>query len=205
MESHRVFSVNVESGAVEEALKFEQPYAYAFSYDWLDENNLLIGFSRGDYLNFQSYLKGGIKSYDAQSGIQTGTVELLGFQGSQIKWNPEGATFVAFTSEPLFDLSENGQLSVSGSTLLGTYFDGDLTIFSESYKLPYGVCANPTAMWSPDGQYFAFLSTGERQNCHQDENKSNVYVYSYENMTTTNLTDSLTGNVDVLGWSIIQK
>lgn len=205
LENHRVFNINVENGMIEEALKFEQPFAYRFSYDWLDEDNLLISYSKADYLNLQSFIKGGIKSFEPHKGIQSENVELLGFRGNELQLSPNNTKFIVFTKEPFFDSSEVGQLFTSGSTLLGNYIKGDMTISSESNLLPNGLCSKNTAIWSPDGRYVAYSSIGKQHACIEDKNATNVYVYSTENKQSVNLTDSLKGVVTPVGWLTIQN
>ncbi len=199
-EKHRIFIVDTTDMVVKEALKFEQPYSYGYSYEWLETNDLLIGYSQVNTFNFQTFLKGGVLSFDPLQTLDTRSAELLGFRGSEISWSPDGSTFIVFTQEPIFETPQSGQLSGSGATLLGTFLDGFLTIYPESKELPHGLCQGNTAHWSDDGQFITFSSIGEQHICNQDVIDSNVFVYSIEDKQLNNLTQTLEGVSRPIGW-----
>ncbi len=202
LDRHRVFVVDATNGLVEEAVKFEQPYAYTYSYHWADEDNLLAGYSRSDYLNFQTFLKGGIIRFDLKQNLRMHTVELLGFAGSEIGWVPGKISFIAFTYEPIFKTSQDGLLSGSGVAILGDLQDqNNLMISSKSQDLPHGVCQGNVAHWSTDGQYVAYTSVGQQHICDQDTNKLDVVVYSNVDGLLYNITESLEGDSKPVSWS----
>ncbi len=198
---HRVFIVDMEDGFVEEVVKFEQPSAYIYSYHWTTENNLLTGYTKSDYLS-QTFSKGGIVKFVPEQTHQTYSVELLGFHGSEISWSPNGKSFIAFTDEPIFELTQNGQFSASGTTLLGNLQDqNNLMISSKSKNLPHGICRGNIARWSVDGQYIAYSSIGQQHMCAQDIIELDIMIYSKINDQINNVTEALEGISKPISWT----
>ncbi|HRQ42645.1 MAG TPA: hypothetical protein PLD25_32430 [Chloroflexota bacterium] len=200
-ERHRVFIVDITNETVQEALTFEQPYAYTYSYEWRESGDLLIGYTQTNLYDFQTFSRGGILSFDPLQSLDTRSAELLGFHGNEVRWSSNGKTFMVFTQEPIFTIPQNGQLPGSGATLLGDFQDGDLTIFPESTVLPNGLCQGNAAYWSADGQFVAFSSTGQQHVCNQDVSETDVFVYSVVNKATVNITESVDGRAKPIGWA----
>ncbi len=212
LEKHRVFMVNIEELTVSEVAKFEKPYAYAYHYDWSQTNDLLIGYSQIDYFmqadidGFTTYSRGGLIVHDPKQSHQLQSAELLGFSGSSVRWAPDGTTFIAFTSEPIFEYPPSdggGQLFGPGGTLLGNFdnTDGNLTIHPESNDLPFGYYNKHKAYWTEDGQMIAFASTGDYKTYKHEVTESDVFVYSMKDKDLNNLTESLEGISIPLGWA----
>lgn len=200
-EKHRIFIVDITDMNVQEVLKFEQPYDSSYSYEWLETNDLLIGYT---LFNSHNFLRGGVLSFDPLQTLDTRSAELFGFRGSEVNWSPDGSTFIGFTKELFFEIPQDGQLHASGATLLGDFSDGKLTIYPESNELPHGLCQGNAGYWSADRQYVAYSSTGEQHVCNQDMIDSDVFVYSIEDKHLNNLTQTLEGISKPIGWSVYE-
>lgn len=199
-EKHQIFIVDTVEKIVQEVLKFEHPYSYTYKFNWLETNELLIGYTSFDFYNF---LRGGILNFDPfQQTLHVHSAELFGFRGNEVYWSPNGSTFIGFTKELFFEATQDGQLHASGATLLGKFSDGNLIIDPESNELPYGLCQGNVGYWSTNGQYIAYSSTGQQHVCNQTILESDVFVYSVENKELVNVTPSLEGVSRPIGWAI---
>lgn len=201
LNSHRVFVVDLISSEVKEVVKFEQPNAYSYSFHWVDNNNLLTGYSELDYLNFETFLRGGIIRFDLKENRQVHTTGLLGFSGNEISWVPGKLSFIAFSYEPIFQIPQDGQLFTQGAAILGNLQDqNDLLLYGEKQNLPFGLCHGNVALWSVEGQYVAYSSIAQQQICNQDTEKIDIIVLSADNGRLHNITESLEGNSKPISW-----
>jgi Tol biopolymer transport system component len=75
-------------------------------------------------------------------------------------------------------------------------------LLSESRNLPHGLCRENIAYWSPDGKYIVYSSIGKPHKCNQNVLEQDVYVYSVENGDLVNVSQSLEGISEPIGWTI---
>jgi hypothetical protein len=205
-EKHRVFVVDTTDMVVKEAVKFEQPYAYAYNYEWFKTNSLLIGYTQANLYDFQTFSRGGILGFDPLSSLTTRSAELLGFNGHEVSWSPDGDAFIVFTQEPIFEIPQSmGQLPGPGVVLLGSLQGGDMTIQSESRNLPYGLYQENVTSWSADGEYVAFSSTGLHYTYRHNVVETDVFVYSIMTGELINVTEALSGLSKPIGWLVLSQ
>jgi len=196
---HDVFILDLKSGQINSVTNFVKSpdsssiFDYGYWFTWSQTGDeLYIGYSKHDILNNSFSLAGGFSIVDTKTLESINTAEIYGLL-TRRGWSSDTNSFIGFTKR-----IENGKYA-SGPTLLGQLNElADLTLLTNSSKLPYGSCDEPKAYWSPDDFFIAYAMGDQFGDCTQEESGREIGVVSVDNGTFISI--PLKGDIRPIGW-----
>ena len=131
----------------------------------------------------------GVVVFDAPSFSIVETAEPLKIYSTSVRWSPDGRFLL---------LHQHEYPARAPSTIaMAEFSDGRVRASDIAAGLPGDLC--PWPQWSPDGRYIAYVRSGTSERCQYDPETS-ILVVSFPDGRVTDVTASLGGRNDLIGW-----
>jgi len=129
---------------------------------------------------------------DTFSIVETAeSLDIYNFCSAPVSWSPDGRFLLLYHGASAYGPS---------AIAIAEFSDGRVTALDVDVGQPGGICPWPRPEWSPDGRYIAYVQSDPTADHCEHETESSIMVVSFPDGRVTDVTASLGGRNDLIGW-----